>query len=621
MISASAAATLSEASLNETARLQWRAPKDRVPPPVTVVLLVVSGVTKEAGRRILGPAFDKAVNPLCALDVTSRCDAFNLRSTSPATSLPNWIAALTGASPSAHGVLGNVGLSSFPMDSIFARAAEHSLHAGISASPWFVSVAKDDLPLLDGDGRVSSSADGTYETTRAPSTLAQDTRRKAATLRAVAENVASVSIVDRPTISPSRYALFVSHLTNADTVAHRQGAGEPYEDALRGAAQFALDLMEALPSNSVMLLATDHGHEAQGGAGGTSPLVTKLPLYIYRKSVIYSAAPGEIDRLGAALSAVTGEAVVQAATAAASGIDVEGDATGGEPSATSLSAPVSDVRMVDLPSTMALLAGLPQPRHTEGVFIPQMFENVQRSMWPVACQDLVYQRYHYAAALLVLESLDTVGRLRSLDDLERDAMAKIGAGGGTPLDRAVVWLEIAAEIETGIRDAKATLVVRYALRNFAVTAALGILLVAVLFYILSVMTFADPVYVFTYRRYAHRPGHSFWKVPDVVALGWSLLIVAAYYFVTITVYMAVINGSYAYSAFDSSSVHDEHSHRRYLLITIFPGAFAQWALTRTFYIYYRKRHTPPPTTGRESILLLLLRWLVRIRVLLSSQVE
>lgn len=135
-IDAATAATMAEASRNETARLVWRLPDERAPPPVTVILLVISGVTADAGSRILAPAFDRNANPLCALDITTRCDTFTLKSVIPSTSLPNWIASVTGTTPSTHGVLGNIPLGSFPFDSVFGEAESHGVHAGISASPW-----------------------------------------------------------------------------------------------------------------------------------------------------------------------------------------------------------------------------------------------------------------------------------------------------------------------------------------------------------------------------------------------------------------------------------------------------------------------------------------------------
>ena len=92
-------ATISATNL--TARLRWRPPDSQPVPPVTAFLVIVSGVNLEVGQKILGQAFDPAVNPLCALDIQSRCDAHVLRTVAPSTSLPNWIAALTGASPSA----------------------------------------------------------------------------------------------------------------------------------------------------------------------------------------------------------------------------------------------------------------------------------------------------------------------------------------------------------------------------------------------------------------------------------------------------------------------------------------------------------------------------------------
>ena len=418
-------------------------PGAREPPPVSVVLLVVSGVTFAAGGRVLAPAFDKDINPLCQLDITSRCNALRLKPVTPSTSVPNWIAALTGASPTTHGVLSNMAIGPFPFDSVFGQAQATGTHAGISAAPWFVGFVKPQLPPLDGDGRVSSSADGVYETTRRADTSILDSRRRAATLDAVHQNRHSVSDGDRSTRHPTRYPLFVSHLTNADSVAHRRGTlGAEYEEALRDAQQFILELMEAMPPHSVLLVATDHGHEPSGGAGGVTDAVTDLGLYVYRKSVLFSASPLEIDELARVIAKATGREVVDSTETAAATMDANpapldngalvrtsSSAAAPPPPAGAVRTSVekvfgstagSVVAMEDLAPTIAMLAGLPTPRHAEGAFVPLLFENVQRTMWPAHCRDLLYQRHHYASALMLLEDLDGAARLRPLADIERD---------------------------------------------------------------------------------------------------------------------------------------------------------------------------------------------------------
>lgn len=91
--------SMSDLGFNSTARLSWRPPSAQPVPPVTTFLVIVSGVNLEVGQKILGRAFDASVNPLCALDVQTRCESHTMRNVAPSTSLPNWIAALTGASP------------------------------------------------------------------------------------------------------------------------------------------------------------------------------------------------------------------------------------------------------------------------------------------------------------------------------------------------------------------------------------------------------------------------------------------------------------------------------------------------------------------------------------------
>ena len=266
-----------------------------------------------------------------------------------------------------------------------------------------------------------------------------------------------------------------------------------------------------------------------------------------------------------------------------------------------------------------MLAGLPMPRHSEGGIVASMFANVRREMWPMHARDLLYQRYHYAQSLIIYEQLARTGRLRTLGDIERDATAKIGAGGGTALEQALAWLQAADEVHAAMLGAQTTLAARYALRNVAVTLALAALLVSLVLYVLHVMTFADPFFVLFYRRYARRRRVPFWMVPDTIAMAWASGVVGAYYFVTLTVYLALLQGQWRYSAFDASHVHDTFSERRYLISAMVPGLISQWALTRSFTIYYRTPFVPPP--AQSSMLLTLLRWLIKLRLIFSAQVQ
>lgn len=189
----------------------------------------------------------------------------------------------------------------------------------------------------------------------------------------------------------------------------------PADPALSRLSQFLLELMGAMPSNSVLLVVTDHGHEAAGGAGGTSETVTKLPMYVYRKTVAFGASALELEALAAAATFST----------------TPGHSTDSDPRA------LLDIEcsMLDLAPTLALLSGLPLPRHAEGGFITRMFSNVRREMWPAHARDLLYQRWHAANAIIEYEQLDRDGRLRDLQDIEQDTTAKIATGGGTPLEQ------------------------------------------------------------------------------------------------------------------------------------------------------------------------------------------
>ena len=104
---------------------------------------------------------------------------------------------------------------------------------GASGAPWFVNPIKGQLPLLEGDGRVSSSDDLTHETSASTSTEALDDARRNVTLRAAA--LAAASTVDPIKFAPSRYPLFLAQFTDIDTQGHAYGVGAAYDAACRKA--------------------------------------------------------------------------------------------------------------------------------------------------------------------------------------------------------------------------------------------------------------------------------------------------------------------------------------------------------------------------------------------------
>ena len=325
---------------------------------------------------------------------------------------------------------------------------------------------------------------------------------------------------------PLRSSVSSLQVTNVDSVGHRRGASSgEYEDKLRDARQFVVELMGVLPPNSVLLVATDHGHEARGGSGGTSDVVSRTPLYSFRKTVAHGATTLELNELAAATRHAA--ATTRKATSDSSSENGDSSSDNGDSSSTTSTTSVtmvddsSEHSMLDIAPTLALLSGLPVPRHAEGGFISRMFSNARREMWPMHARDLLYQRYHYAMALIEFQELKVLDRLRALELIEQDAAARIAASGSSPLEQAVSWLMVASEVQAAIDDAKATLANRSSLRNLGVTTALGLLILSLTLYVLHVMTFADLFFVIYYKRYAKSKHRTFWQLPDVIASAQS----------------------------------------------------------------------------------------------------
>ena len=561
------------------------------PPPVSVYVVVLSGLTKEVSDKYLLAAFEPATNGLCDVPFSS-CTEYALRAELPTTSLPNWLALLTGASPATHGVLGNVAVPSTPLDSVARVAAAHGVHMGITASPFFVNPIKDELPLLDGDGRVSSSADSLYETTESDSTEAYDAARREAALGAAA--TARGSTPDAAQVAPSKYALFVSQFTDIDTQGHAFGVGAQYETATRAGVNFVRDLMQAVPENTVLLVLSDHGHEAGGGTGGGSAAVSRVPLFVYKKSVQFGA--GET-----ALAPFTGEGTPLGNT--------HGDA---------------EISMIDLANTICLLRGLPVPRHSEGGVIGGLMAAVSSARWEDHMKDLFFQRWWYAHKFCEYEDLKCDGSEATIPALltrrqyvqEAEAM---GAVDSSYSNQANAWLVQANAVREVLVAARRASSARYALRNTLVTVALSAMMLLLVFYVLHTMTFADPWFVMTYRRHARVPGRLFHQLPDTHAMLWAAGVVGGYYLITLTVYAAIIDSSARHQDWSVSVVHNTFSQRRFFLATLTPGLIAQWMLRRSYTIFY-KRPFPRPKRQASGVVKGMQR-VAKLRMLLDTAVE
>ena len=79
-----------------------------------------------------------------------------------------------------------------------------------------------------------------------------------------------------------------------DSVGHRHGTGDLYKSAMGSVSSSLVTLMEEIPSHSVMVVLSDHGHEEGGGAGGSALSVRDVPLFVFRKTVEFGAADTEL---------------------------------------------------------------------------------------------------------------------------------------------------------------------------------------------------------------------------------------------------------------------------------------------------------------------------------------
>ena len=187
-----------------------------------------------------------------------------MRASLPSMSVPNWLTLITGTRPEFHGLLGNLLAPETLFDSIFHVAARYAVTRGMTGSPWFSQIVRTQLPVLSGDGTLSTGAGGGGSDSADPA----DRLRYEVLETALEED----------------YRLFLAHFSDVDLQGHAHGvdAGGLYRSAVANKTAILEDLRARLGPETTLLVVADHGHANRGGHGGTSDLMLNVPLYVYR---------------------------------------------------------------------------------------------------------------------------------------------------------------------------------------------------------------------------------------------------------------------------------------------------------------------------------------------------
>lgn len=238
-----------------------------------------------------------------------------MRAQLPSNAVPNWITTLTGMTPDLVGALGNRDIGRTAYDNIFRMMRrfqdrwwtyeeedDKQYEALMAASPWFTGLAKNDLPLLVGDGSASwvSNEDDILDRSEIfqASTYEKDLRRFRAAKMALSD----------PTHD---YHFLLLHMTNMDGQAANFGTSDMFNQANYnhsvGESNADAPWEEFIPADPVgtswrknsykraiarsgdqvdelidrfgddrttFLIVGDHGHVAPGGSGGVTDEVS-----------------------------------------------------------------------------------------------------------------------------------------------------------------------------------------------------------------------------------------------------------------------------------------------------------------------------------------------------------
>ena len=473
----------------------------------------------------------------------------------PSLDVPNWMALLMGLRPEIHGLLGNRGAAEQPYSSLLSVTKQLDVPATVVGTPWFVDLVRSQLAPLKGDGSASASySDMEDHTSHAAH---YDGRRAEALMKAM--NTTS--------------RLIVAQFADINAAGYKTGArfadGTTYSTAIKTKAAVlarirdAMDLPGAPPTT--LLVVSDHGHLQRGGSGGASKPEREVPLIAYRRgSSLRDRAPVETP---------------------------EGDACRS-----------GDISTIDLAPSIAGLLGVPVPRHSQGRFIPALFDDdeaqgygteaayaaVQAKSEAMGSQlfrrlaywqwkDLYYQQHAFVANFLVNPEVNSRGMLDALDS-DPDTIAAKELAEGKEASAASYSQLVAGldELYAGSRNGASS--ATSARNSFVAFFILGLILLLVLF-AMQLQTFCDPLIIFTCRCTAKVQ-----RTKDFRAARFTFLLCAGYYVGCIAIFILWLIIAQLY--WSSSIVALPQNVRNFLLLAILPGAILGYGIYRAILLQY-----------------------------------
>jgi hypothetical protein len=335
-----------------------------------VHLVVIDGLREDLARSGASDLGDYLASPAIA----PHSLYFSARGVLPSFSVPNWATILTGAMPEMHGVTGNLLNSETYFDHIFRQAKLYGLHTGISGTPWWRDLVFSTLPSLDGDGTIEASFQPengpTYNwTTSNPA----DEARLTVSLKAIGRSTYRSPF--GPSDVSSFYDFFLTHFSDVDQQGHKYGIDKEwntkntYMKAISNKTAALQQIVAALDTNTVLVVTSDHGHVQRGGHGGVSSELRSVPLVFYTKGRTFPA--------------------VSTIPTPAFGSDTDAPKVNFDGGYSTL----------DISGTIAALLGIPCPRQSSGAFVEEVVQTlVPNAVLPVHYHDIAMSRLAAAEA-------------------------------------------------------------------------------------------------------------------------------------------------------------------------------------------------------------------------------
>eukprot|EP00698_Gefionella_okellyi_P025386 TRINITY_DN9268_c0_g1_i1.p1 TRINITY_DN9268_c0_g1~~TRINITY_DN9268_c0_g1_i1.p1 ORF type:complete len:594 (-),score=147.85 TRINITY_DN9268_c0_g1_i1:88-1869(-) len=207
---------------------------------------------------------------------------YHMQAQLPSMSVPNWLTLLTGAPPELTGTMGNLLTPETEFDSIFRQARIYDVNRGMTASPWMAGIVSSQLPYLQGDGTIATSAVPFGETARSKSIDPADRLRADVVYQALQQ-----------TAYP--YGLFLAHFSDIDGQGHdfgvstRWNKADSYQGAVTNKTRILERIVQMVDNNTLVVVTADHGHVDRGGHGGVNADLLSVPLIFYKKGSGFNA--------------------------------------------------------------------------------------------------------------------------------------------------------------------------------------------------------------------------------------------------------------------------------------------------------------------------------------------